>query len=48
MTQSVSVSDREATIKPERSGSYDVRLRVTNQGGVIAETQPTAVGVGGK
>ncbi len=47
-TQSASVSDREATIHLQESGSYDVRLRVTSQGGVTTETQPKPVGVGGK
>lgn len=47
MTLSASVSDREATIQLQRSGSYEVRLRVTNQGGVTTETQPKTVGVGG-
>ncbi len=48
VTQSVSVSDREVTIQLQRSGIYEVRLRVTNAGGVTAETQPNSVGVADK
>ncbi len=43
----VSTSDTQATVQLQTGGTYDVRVTVTNQGGVSDTTQSRTVNVAG-